>query len=252
MAHAAVAWWLCRYLWNVVHKRGVIITGAARRVGRAVAIFLAAQHGYDVIVHYNRSHSEALDLQRIIQEDYGKRCLLFRSDLCDFATLGRLVAYAFAELPYCDTLINNASVFRKSTLGQLSEGELEENYKIHIKAPAFLTQHFARMCAAGGKVINVIDTNITRTQTRYFAYLLSKKALADFTIMAAAEFAPNLQINAICPPEIPDHEIDNVKSLEDVNAAPCLKNFLDAVATLVDCNNTLSGEIIHTSSAAPP
>ena len=235
-----------------MHKRGVIITGAARRVGRAVAVFLAARHCYDVVVHYNRSHSEALDLQRVIQEDYGKQCLLFQSDLCDFAALDRLVARAFEEIPHCDTLINNASVFYTSTIGQLREGELEENYKIHVKAPIFLTQHFARMCAAKcGKVINIIDTNITRTQTRYFAYLLSKKALSDFTVMAAEEFAANLQVNAICPPKIPDHEIDGVKSLKDMEA-PCLKNFLDAIAALVDHNNTLSGKLIHTSSATAP
>ncbi|ASI48117.1 MAG: SDR family NAD(P)-dependent oxidoreductase [Anaplasma ovis] len=235
-----------------MHKRGVIITGAARRVGRAVAVFLAARHGYDVVVHYNRSHSEALDLQRVIQEDYGKRCLLFQSDLRDFAALGRLVAYAFEEIPHCDTLINNASVFYASTIGQLREGELEENYKIHVKAPIFLTQHFARMCAAKrGNVVNIIDTNITRTQTRYFAYLLSKKALSDFTVMAAEEFAVQLQVNAICPPKIPDREIDGVKSLEDMEA-PCLKNFLDAVATLVDRNNTLSGKLIHTNPATMP
>ncbi|MCU7612480.1 SDR family NAD(P)-dependent oxidoreductase [Anaplasma capra] len=227
-------------------RRGVIITGAARRIGRAMAIFLAARHGYDVVVHYNQSCSEALDLQAVIQEIYGRRCLLFQSDLRDFASLDRLITYAFSEIPHCDTLINNASVFYTSTLKQLCENAFVENFDIHVKAPVFLTQYFARMCTAKcGKVINIVDTNITRIRTKYFAYLLSKKSLADFTEMAAGELTANIQVNAICPPKIPDHEIDDVRSLENIDNVTCLKNFLSVITSLVDHNNMLSGELIH-------
>ncbi|MGN7661821.1 MAG: SDR family NAD(P)-dependent oxidoreductase [Anaplasma sp.] len=231
-----------------MHSGGAIVTGATRRLGRAMAIFLAAKFGYDVFAHYHASHGDALTLQTIIQDTYGKRCLLFQSDLRDSSCLDRLVQHAFSEMPYCSTLINNASVFRSSSFKQLSMQEFEDNYNIHVKAPLFLTQHFVNACAGKGTVINIVDTAITRFKTLYFAYLLSKKSLADLTVMAAEEFAENMRINAVCPAQIPDHEIDNISSLDEIANATCLQNFLGVISTLIDPGNPLTGALLHTDA----
>ncbi|MGN7678276.1 MAG: SDR family NAD(P)-dependent oxidoreductase [Anaplasma sp.] len=228
-----------------MHSKGVIITGATRRLGRAMAIFLAAKFGYDVFAHYHASHKDALTLQAIIQNTYGKRCLLFQSDLRDSSFLDRLVQHAFAEMPYCNMLINNASIFHSGGFKQLSMQEFEDNYNIHVKAPLFLMQHFANACTGKGTVINIVDTNITRFKTKYFAYLLSKKSLADLTVMAAEELTENMRINAVCPAKIPDHEINNISSLEEIADAPCLQNFLGVIGTLIDSGNPLTGALLH-------
>lgn len=225
-------------------RSAVLITGAARRVGRALAIFFAAKHGYDIVAHYNSSHQDALSLQEIVQNSLGRKCFLLQADLRHFVSLEKLIKQAFTAAPHLDTLVNNASVFHEDSLEQCSQKTFDENHSIHVRAPVFLTQYFTQLCS-NAKIINVVDAGVTRTNTKYFSYLLSKKSLVDFTVLAASELASKkICINAICPTLIPEHELENVRSLENLDDMPQLKNFLGLVATTIDPAMPISGKVL--------
>ncbi|MDB1135789.1 SDR family NAD(P)-dependent oxidoreductase [Candidatus Anaplasma sp. TIGMIC] len=222
--------------------KAAIITGAARRVGRALAIFLAAKHGYDIVAHYNTSHCDALSLQETVHQ-YGRSCIITQADLRDHSSLEPLIEHAFNSFPHCNVLINNASVFRANDFAHCTSTDLDENFLLHLQCPLLLTQSFARKCNIG-KVVNMIDAGITRQRTKYFPYLLSKRALADFTKLAAPELFPAVCINAVCPTIIPDHEVDDMDSLKKLDWGPKLKGLLDIVESLVNFDSSRSGEVL--------
>ena len=231
-------------------RRSVIITGAARRIGRAMAIFMAAKHGFDIVAHYNTSRADALSLQSIIQNKYGRKCVLFEADLCDFSSIAKLISSSFSAVQNCNVLINNASLFYENTLENCTESDFARDYNIHVRAPIFLTKYFASRCAPGGKIVNVIDSNITRNSTKYFTYLLSKKSLADFTELAASELAlSSIHINAICPTKVYDGDMEHLESLDDVTKSARLCNFLEIIEDLISPSCTKNGEILHCTNA---
>jgi pteridine reductase len=177
-------------------RPAILITGGAKRVGAALARFFSAR-GYDIALHYHHSELEAKQLQQEITAG-GSKCVLFRHDLADISGLEKLLGQVAASFPACGALINNASVFERGELMQTSEELFDRQFTINLKAPFFLTQAFARQFKTG-HVINILDTDIVQNQVSHFAYLMSKKSLADFTQMAARALGPAITVNAVCP-----------------------------------------------------
>ena len=229
------------FMSGYAEKKAVIITGASRRIGRAMAIFLASKLKYDILAVYNTAREAALSLQEIVESN-GQKCVLFQADLRNHSLYEQIVSYAFTEMPYCNTLINNASLFYKDNLKDCTVENFSENFDIHVRAPIFLTQHFAAMCSGQGKVVNIVEADVERIKTKYFSYLLSKKSLFCFTKMAAEELYPSICVNAICPTIIPNCEIDCVNPTSDLCGKPTLSNFLTILESLLDFDNPRSGE----------
>lgn len=178
-------------------KKGtVLITGGARRVGKAIALALA-RHGYNIALHYHQSQDEAESVYDAIKP-YGVDCHLFACDLMDIQSLQRMIQQIFIDCPDCNVLINNASIFERISFMDTDEEAFDANFSIHVKAPFFLSQAFARQCREGN-IINLLDTKVHRTLTEYFAYTLSKKTLFEFTKMAAKALAPTIRVNGIAP-----------------------------------------------------
>ncbi len=180
-----------------------LITGGAKRIGKSIALQLA-QMGYDLIIHYNNSADEALDLQKQIQQ-LGVNCALIKSDLLDKSQVESLVD-ELKKFQNLNLLINNASIFYQSSFLQKSPtdgiSEMEKHFTIHLKIPAILSKILAENCQKNklsGNIINMIDKNIARYETKYFDYLLSKKSLAEFTRMLALQLAPQVRVNGIAP-----------------------------------------------------
>ena len=177
-------------------RPAVIITGAAKRVGAALALHFA-RNGYDIVLHHHTSKQDAQALAKEI-EALGAGCQLFAHDMQDIKGIPALIQSIQKAMPHCAALINNASVFERATLMETDEALFDRQLDINFKAPFFLTQAFARTFAKGC-VINMIDATIKQTLGSHFAYLLSKKALAEFTLMAARELGPHIRVNALCP-----------------------------------------------------
>lgn len=175
-----------------------LITGAAKRIGRALSLHLAAQ-GWNIAIHYNSSQQEALTLQKELKSLYANQQFeIFKADLYLADQVEKLIPQVLQSMPGIDLLINNASVFNKCTLAQTDTELFNQNMNINFRAPFILTREFINRCGKG-LIINFVDTKITNNKSNYAAYTLSKKALWEMTKMTALEVGPNIRINAIAP-----------------------------------------------------
>jgi len=177
-------------------KKAALITGGARRLGSAVALALAKK-GYDIALHCNRSEEEAVRTAKLIRRE-GRNCEVFVCDLADPDERSGLIPAVYMCFPHCRLLVNNASVFERATLAETSPERFDRMMGIHLKAPFFLTQSFASHFKKG-HVVNFCDAKIASTFTTHFAYSLSKKALFEFTRMAAKALGPAMRVNAVAP-----------------------------------------------------
>lgn len=176
--------------------RPVLVTGAAVRIGRALALAFA-RAGHDVALHYGRSADAAAATATEIRA-LGVRCETFPADLAAADAAGPLLSAVTGAFPELGTLINSASVYREATLLETDAALFDQQFAVNLRAPFFLTQAFARAVETG-HVLNVLDNKIAFNQFAYAAYLLSKKALAELTTMAAMELAPRIRVNAVAP-----------------------------------------------------
>ncbi|MCA9405422.1 MAG: SDR family oxidoreductase [Candidatus Omnitrophica bacterium] len=177
-------------------QKSVLITGGARRIGAEIAVKLAGE-GFDIALHYNRSRKEALKVVKAVQ-NLGRQCHLFQCDLGNEKDANQLVKAVVKKFPGLMLLVNNASLFEKSSIKQASLKSWNQHMNINFKAPFILIQGFAKACRKGS-VINILDTNVSKDETQHTTYLLSKKALTELTRMAAVELAPNIRVNGIAP-----------------------------------------------------
>ncbi|MBX0331464.1 SDR family oxidoreductase [Oscillochloris sp. ZM17-4] len=177
-------------------RPAALVTGGAVRLGRAIALALAAA-GHDIALHYGRSAAAAAETAAQIRA-LGVACHLVPHDLGDVAGIPALVERARDALPDLRVLINSASAYTQATIGATTAEIFDQQLAVNLRAPFFLTQAFARQVGAG-HVINIIDNKIAFNQFQYAAYLLAKKSLAEFTRMAAVELAPGVQVNAVAP-----------------------------------------------------
>ncbi|MBN2552488.1 MAG: SDR family oxidoreductase [Spirochaetales bacterium] len=184
----------------------VLITGAAKRVGRIIACALADE-GVNVILHYNSSRGEAGALvAELRRRDVGAWAL--QASLADPADIERMWEQAVQRAPggRIPLLVNNASVFTSDTLGSLELEQLERNLNVNALAPLHLTRLFAAQWQAGGRapempgcVVNLLDSRIGGYMKSHVSYALSKRMLFSLTRMLALELAPRLRVNAVAP-----------------------------------------------------
>jgi len=178
------------------HFGAALVTGGAKRLGQAIAMTLA-ESGYDIALHYHRSRDQAEVTARQIRQ-LGAACEIFSCDLGREAAALALIKQAYLRFPQLNLLVNSASLFQKSRLIPLNPKLLNSHLAVNFLAPYLLTSEFGRLCRKG-QVINLLDANIVQNRTAYFDYLLSKKALAELTKMAAVALAPNIRVNGVCP-----------------------------------------------------
>jgi len=227
-------------------KGTAFITGAAKRIGREVALHLARE-GYQIALHYHRSKSEAMSTAQAIYKT-GAACELFCCDLSDEAQTLKLVPQVFKAFPDLNILVNSASIFIPNKFGAADLTLFKTHWDINFKAPYILTCEFARLVKKG-QVINFIDTNVVKYKTKYADYLMTKKALLEFTKMAAVQWGPGIRVNGISPGMIlapvnnqPD---DREKRARQIPLQKTGKpvNIVQSVRFLLE-NDYLTGQII--------
>lgn len=178
----------------------VLVTGAARRVGRAIALELAA-HGFDLAVHYRGSHDEALataaDARRL-----GARAELFAADLSDEPAARALVPAVIAGFGRLDAVVNNASTFVYDDAAGFGYAALDRMMHANA-APAIVLAQALHDHLKGGRaigcVVNLLDQKLWNPNPDYFSYTLSKAALEAATTMLAMALAPQLRVCGIAP-----------------------------------------------------
>jgi len=177
-------------------KKVVLITGAARRIGAALARYLASQ-SLVVAVHYRRSAREAERLEAEIVRS-GGTCRLYAADLTDEQRCRNLIQSVYRDLERLDFLVNNAAVFEADRLERVDIQRARWQVWINAWVPLVLMQEFATV-AGRGAVVNLLDSRLQWYDPEHFSYCTSKRLLAEFTRLAALTFAPRVRVNAVAP-----------------------------------------------------
>ncbi|MBP64969.1 MAG: glucose dehydrogenase [Chloroflexi bacterium] len=227
-----------------------LVTGAGRRIGRALALALG-DTGCRVAVHYNRSELDANETASLIKA-MGKEAITVKADLEDPTQVEALAAHVNEQLGPIEIMVNNASVFDKAGLKEVSAEELDRHFAINVRAPFLLAKSMNEQLATGspGKIINLNDWRKARP-TR-FAYGVTKSALSGLTRTLALSMAPNVQVNeialgAILPPS--DIPIDRPRDEITIKLGPAdrmgsLNEVADAMMMLIK-NDFITGETIN-------
>jgi NAD(P)-dependent dehydrogenase (short-subunit alcohol dehydrogenase family) len=201
-------------------ERGtVLVTGAAKRLGRVIALDFA-RRGWRVGVHYHASAAEASALVAEIKGMGGSAAAL-QADLAQIDSLSPLVAACADRLGSLTCLVNNAACFDWDSIEGLDRESWQSHFQINLRAPIFLTQAFAKHLPEGtaGNVINIIDQKVLRPNPEFFSYTIAKSALWAATKMLAQALAPRIRVNAIAPgPVLPSQTQDQASFEREVSA----------------------------------
>jgi len=195
-----------------------LVTGAPRRIGRAVALRLARE-GFALALHARRPDGEAADLlARIVAG--GGRAVLLDGDLAETAVASGLVARAAAALGPVTLAVNNASLFEADAADDFSAERFDRHMAINLRAPLLIAQALAAQ-GVEGSLVNVVDQRVWRLTPDFFTYTLSKSALWTATQTMAQAFAPRLRVNAVAPgPTLPNAHEGEAGFAREVAALP--------------------------------
>lgn len=179
-------------------NRTALITGAAKRIGRFIAMHMADK-GFNIAIHYNSSKSEAIGLQtELVHKFSDQKFKIFKCDLNCSEEVDKLIDKVLLHFEKIDVLVNNASVFDSGVIRESSVKLFQNQMNVNFLAPFILSRNYAMNCEKG-IIVNLLDTRITSNSNSHAAYSLSKIGLAHLTKMAALEFAPVIRVNGIAP-----------------------------------------------------
>lgn len=177
----------------------MLITGAARRIGAALARGFHAE-GANVCIHFHRSATEAEQLRDELNRGRPESAILASADLLDLHALPSLVAQAVSTFGRLDVLVNNASTFYPTPLGQITASTWDDLMGTNLRAPLFLAQAAAQaLRSSRGLVLNMIDIHAQRPLPRHPVYSTAKAGLMMLTRSLARELAPEVRVNGIAP-----------------------------------------------------
>ena len=176
----------------------IIITGAATRIGAAIAKKLSGPN-VEMIIHYNKSRTNAEKLQKELKKNNTKVWLV-KGDLAKENDLKKIIKFSKSKLKYFDCLINNASLFENDNLKNFTSKSWDNHLDVNLKAPAYLTKEFAKNTKGkNNNIINIIDQRVFKLTPFFLSYTLSKTGLYTLTKTSAMSLAPNIKVNGIAP-----------------------------------------------------
>ncbi len=182
-----------------LHHKTILITGAAKRVGAAIARRLH-RAGANLTLHYHASEREAHALQSELNLQRAQSVILVQADLLETAGLPEIVRTCVERFGSLDVLINNASAFYPTPLGTISAANWDELIGANLKAPLFLSQAAAPYLGkSAGCIVNITDIHAERPLKNYVVYSIAKTGLAGLTLSLARELGPEVRVNAVAP-----------------------------------------------------
>jgi len=202
----------------------VLITGASKRIGQAIAIAFA-KRGCNLAIHYNHSHLEAEKLQQTILKHYPVKCEIMQGQLGDSETYEMLIQKCASCFGGLDYLVNNASIFFPTPIMQAESDQFDNFIKVNSLAPLKLSLHALPMLKqTKGAIVNLIDIYADAGLTDHTFYVASKACLNELTKALALECAPEVRVNGVSPGAILWPEQENQMTLGQ-------QKILDATAT---------------------
>jgi pteridine reductase len=228
--------------------RVALVTGAGRRVGRALAIALGAR-GMHVIVHYHSSSAGADETARLITRAGGS-AEATRADLGDPADAERLVDAAVAARGSLDVLVNSAAVMLRTPLGETTAKDWDAMFALNVRAPYFLSQRAApALRAARGCIINIADLAAFETWPAYIPHGLTKSSVVQMTRALARVLAPEVRVNAIAPGVVllpegwSEEDAERLRSTTPLRQLGSPEDVAGAMLYLIDAD-FVTGEVI--------
>tara|TARA_B100001175_G_scaffold39128_1_gene28466 strand:- start:157 stop:882 length:726 start_codon:yes stop_codon:yes gene_type:complete len=234
-----------------MNKR-ILITGAAKRIGKEMALSFFNK-GWDIVIHYNSSMDDAEALADKMNSERSNSAMLVQANLDNASEVEKLVDKILSKNGSIDALINNASTFYPTPIGTLSEENWNALMGSNLKAPLFLIQSFHKELEKNkGFIINVTDINVDRALVNHSIYLAAKSGLQTLTKSLAKELAPNIRVNAIAPGAIlepPNAEWTSEQKNNIINEVPMKrmgteKDIVDAAIYLSEAEY-VTGQILN-------
>jgi NAD(P)-dependent dehydrogenase (short-subunit alcohol dehydrogenase family) len=228
-------------------RGGALVTGAARRIGRALALRAAAS-GYAVAIHHRRSEAEANAVKAEI-EAAGGQAVVVAADFADAEVATPLIDEARAGVGPLALLVNNASLFEDDSIETLTAATWDAHMAANLRAPVLLAQAFARQAPDGALIVNLLDQRVWRPTPQYFSYAVSKAGLWQATRMLAQALAPQIRVNAIGPgPTLPSIHQSEAAFAAEADRVPLKRRatpeeIADALAFLIDAPS-VTGQMI--------
>lgn len=229
-----------------LNGKTILITGAARRVGKIFAL-ACARAGADVVIHHGHSDLEAEEVRHEII-GLGRHALVFKADLSDPSQAENLIPLVNKSTPL-HGLVNSAAIFGPLSLENTSIKDWEKHIAINLTAPFLLSQAFAKQASENARIVNILDWRVLRPGADHFPYTISKAALAAMTKSLAVAFSPNIIVNglalgAILPPADGKAKADIIKNVPAGRWAE-EDEIEQALLFLLTCPTYVTGEIIH-------
>ena len=233
-------------------KKRILITGAAKRIGKEMALSFFNK-GWDIVIHYNSSKEEAEALADQMNFERNNSAMLVQANLDNANEVEMLVEKILSKNGSIDALINNASTFYPTPIGTFSEENWNALMGSNLKAPLFLIQSFYKELEKNkGFIINVTDINVDRALVNHSIYLAAKSGLQTLTKSLAKELAPNIRVNAIAPGAIlepPNTDWTAEQKNNIINAVPMRrmgteKDIVDAAIYLSEAEY-VTGQILN-------
>ena len=180
-------------------NKTILITGAAKRIGKEIALTFK-ELGWNIIIHYNSSKKDADDLADQINKDNPDSAKTVQGNLDVKEDIEKILNEVGEMFPTIDLLVNNASAFYPTPIDKISENHWEELIGSNLKGPLFLIQGLKeKLKASKGSIINITDTNLIKGVANYSIYSAAKAGLEAVTKGLARELAPEIKVNAIAP-----------------------------------------------------
>ena len=230
----------------------IIITGAATRMGAAIARSLSGP-GVEIVIHYNNSKKNAEKLKKELIKNKTKAYLV-KGDLSKEQDLKNIIKFAKLKLKYFNCLINNASIFENDNLKNFSSKSWSKHLDINLKAPAYLIKEFAKHAKGKNKnIINIIDQRVFKLTPFFFSYTLSKTALYTLTKTSAMSLSPEIRVNGIAPGPTIKNKRQTDKHFKKQYLATPLKHqvYIKDICSAVDFfvkNSSITGQVIAIDS----
>ena len=230
----------------------IIITGAATRMGAAIAKKLSGPN-VEIVIHYNKSKVSAEKLQKELRKNKTKVWLI-KGDLSKEDDLKKIINFAKSKLKYFDCLINNASLFENDNLKSFTSKSWNNHLDVNLKAPAYLTKEFAKnIKGKNNNIINIIDQRVFKLTPYFTSYTLSKTGLYTLTKTSAMSLAPNIRVNGIAPGPTIKNKRQSDKHFKKQYLATPLKQQVDVmeICNAVDFfikNSSITGQVLAIDS----
>ena len=230
----------------------IIITGAATRIGAAIAKKLSGPN-VEMIIHYNKSRTNAEKLQKELKKNNTKVWLV-KGDLAKENDLKKIIKFSKSKLKYFDCLINNASLFENDNLKNFTSKSWDNHLDVNLKAPAYLTKEFAKNTKGkNNNIINIIDQRVFKLTPFFLSYTLSKTGLYTLTKTSAMSLAPNIKVNGIAPGPTIKNKRQSDKHFKKQYLATPLKIQVDVneICNAVDFfikNSSITGQVLAIDS----